>query len=351
MLKRTLSPLFLSCILFAYIIQIAPPADAANLNISVKLTDVDNRKPINAKVILETNEHSGELFSKRAGMYEFKGSMGPDHLESYEFIIEAQEPYANRNIKIRGDSLKGKVERSFDFSIAKDKGTEFTYQYLGKGYKYFDSNQFDSALAYYETAYATKGASLDDEAGHRIDMFDIQLVFNYARALHNTCIILRYDTCDSSAAFFNKMLSLYDHGRYKRIFSNLGIRREELTKVINDLAAVAPIKKYSRISVLFKAGMYEEAAFLAAEGLQEYEENPQVFSNIGLTKNRLLTDAGVSSLKAAEIGEKTSVSPEEIKKLLEDSRGYLKEISSPNNRTKTNLSIIEKKLNKFEVVQ
>jgi len=326
------------------LIMLMSYVDAADLKILVKLEELDNGNPIDAKAIsIEVEGNSEELVRKRTGLYEFKGSLETNGLEVCEFNIKLQEPFFNRLVKVKGDRFKQKVASSFTFSIAKQ--AQFTYAYLDRGLKYFDLQKFDSALSHFEIAYNKEGRSL--EAVRDIDMYAIKLGYNYARSLHNTCIHLKYDTCDLSIGLYDKLLELYDSENYKRIFKDLRIDRDTLMRARKDLEEIGPQSKYRRISNLFSEGRYLEAATLAAEGLNDLEKNPEVFNKIGLTKNRLLNDAGVSYLKAAEEAEKKGYTPDEIQKLLEASREILKEIKSPDNITKSNLNIIEEKLKRL----
>jgi len=306
------------------------------------LPELDTLKPIDVRIRITTDEDSEEMVRKKLGLYEFKSTLGSNGAEIIDFLIEAQSPFSSRTIRVKGSEFKGK-RKSVTFSVGKGQGTEFTYKYLNNGLKYFDLNRFDSALAYYELAYENKGQSLDPNAAN-INMFAVQLGFNYAKALHNTCINLNYDTCDLSAKLFKQLLVLFDSGNHRKVFEVARISRENLTAPQNDLAMIGPIIKYSKISKLYSEGKYNASAALASEALEDYETNPEVFQKIGLTKDRLLQDAGVSSLKAAEKAKAEAAPSDQIQSILENAREYLKDIKTPDKTTKSNLAIINQKL-------
>lgn len=159
---------------------------------------------------------------------------------------------------------------------------------------------------------------------------------------------MKYDNCERAFNLFQKLLALYENRNYRKIFGDLKISKDNLTKSLNDLEMRDNNVKYSRISELFKEKRYLEAANLSAEGIEDFEKNPEVFSKIGLTKDRLLTDAGVSYLKEAEKAEKKFAPPDEIQNLLENAQEFLKEVKVPDSTTKSNINIIKKKLKKLD---
>lgn len=341
-------PYFLLVMAISLLPTAPVPSASAGISVMTRLVDLENQKAIDvSKVRLETEKEGKELKRKALGTYEFKGSLAENQVETYDFAIETQEPYSRRTVKIKGEAFKKVNGKTFIFSLARSSGVEFTYAYLNKGLRYFDLNRFDNALAYYEIAYDTTGHSLMSEA-RTITMFAVKLAFNYAKALHNTCLYLNYDTCDMSDNLFKQLLALYDSGQYARIFRESKIVRENLVAPRNDLAIVVPNAKYSQINQLYGKGKFAESASLAAEALHDYESKPEVFKKIGLNKERLLKDAGVSYLKASEKAEKGSTSAEEVKALLVNAQKYLQEVPKPDSITKSNLHIVGEKLRTLE---
>jgi len=318
-------------------------ARAAHLNISVKLRCLATDECIDAEVGICTEGISAEFEQKRAGEYQFEGTLGPEDLQICEFNLHTQNPFFSRTIPIRIGSFEEEVRKSFKFYIA-NASTEFTYGYLRDGLKYFARQDYDRALAHYEVAFIMTGQNVDSMS-RDITEYSINLAYNYARALHNSCIHLKYNNDDLAIELFQRLIRLYEH--YKKFFTRLHITKSYLTGALNDLSKNKKIVKYGRIPVYFAKGKYLEAANLATEGLGDFQTNSKVFCKIGLTKDRLLTDAGVSYLKAAEKMEKTGASAYEVRTLLISSQEFLSEVKALDPiKTKKNLEVIGMKLQK-----
>lgn len=72
---------------------------------------------------------------------------------------------------------------------------------------------------------------------------------------------------------------------------------------------------------------------------------------VGLTRDRLLVDAGVAYLKAAEEAEGQGSSPEEIKGLLINSQGFLLKVKALDREaTDRNLVVVKTKLKTMEIM-
>jgi tetratricopeptide (TPR) repeat protein len=314
-------------------------AAAADLKLTVRVRELGTSKPVDAKVTLEVHGESREFTRKAPGECSFNESMGFPNPDAYRLHLSPESPYIPRTVRVRCDRFKDQVTKSHFFSLAKEK-EEFTYRYLDEGRKYF-SRDFDGALAHFEIAY-------DRMKGDESKEYQVRLKYYYAKALHNTCLSLEYDTGAEGIKLYDELMDHY--GSERSIYRKLGLTGDLLMKDRRDLEDKERISKYRGIPVLFKLMRYAEAAGLAEEALEAFKQDPKGFSRIGLTQDRLLTDAGVSYLKAAEDAEKGGAPAEEARMLLENAKGHLEKVEGLNPAmARENLKIIERKLMNFSL--
>jgi len=331
--RKGIRLLLLASLLLIY----ASWAEAAQLRLRVRLRELGGSKPIDAKVTIEAGGDFREFTWKGPGECEFNGGMGSEGADHYQLSLSPPSPYVARTIRIRGNRSGEEIMKTLSCSLGRER-EDFTYRYLDEGVKYF-SRQFDNALAHYEIAY-------DRMKGDEAKEYQIKLKYYYAKALHNTCTSLDYATCSEGIRILGELMECYEAER--RTFRKLGLSKGLLIKDQDDMEDKERIHRYRAIPVLFQAMKYIEAAALAEEALEASKQDPQGFARIGLPGDRLLTDAGVSYLKAAEEAERRGAPPQEIKTLLENSREHLEKVKRLNPAvTRENLEIIEEKLRRF----
>lgn len=319
----------------------APQADAADLRISVVVKELTPKgtasKTLDVRVTIDAGGGSEELTRRKVGRYEFQGKLGSDGLDLFELLIEPEGSYISRSVGIKADRFESVISRSLTLYVTKDG--EFTYRYLDEGLRYFKVENFDGALAHFEAAHT---ASESSRGVRGLTGYVLKLDFNYARALQNACLYLNYDTCKKAIRIFLELERLFAPNR--AVFERLGIERGDLSKARADAEQYEKRVKFQRIRELFEAGRYLEAARLAEEGLKEYEATPQPMTAIGLNRDRLLTDAGVAYLMAAEDAEAGKAPVSTVHALLRRAQQHLRKVEAPDADTRQNLSVIERRL-------
>jgi tetratricopeptide (TPR) repeat protein len=311
---------------------------AASLKISCSLREIElDRFVERAKLVVNAGDEARDL-NEKPGRYEFAGDIGAQ-VDKLVFTIDPPKPFNTREIRLRVNRYSKTINANPKIYVL-DESTEVTHKFLNSGFCHFGRGEYEKALAHYDFAFRKKGAYQD------IDDFYIKLNTYYARALHNVCTNLSYDTCSQAIKLAKDLLELYD--RHTSKFQRLGISRNNLEEIAKESTEAENIMLYSEMQTLFRQGEYVAAAELTAGMIEDASKDPKAFYAIGLSPDRLAVDAGVSYLKASDKAEKEgSVSREQMVNYLNSAKEHLSKVKpDEKNRVRENLAIIQEKLKK-----
>lgn len=317
------------------------PAIAADLNLAVVIRDLARNAPVEkVRIVMETEEGPKDLSEKRPGYYEFTGSLGSSP-RTVVLSVTPPTQFADREVPVRLRTSGARPRWNLKMFVV-EKSTEVNHDYLGRGVAHFRTGDYEKAWAHYDYGFAMEG-------GYQpIDDFYVKLNFNYARALHNVCVGLPYDTCDRAAKVAKSMLDIYD--TKEKVFARNGVERAQLEQIIRDRnIRLLRARYYQEVRSPFTAGSYVDAAKAAEALLGEAKQQPQIFADARITVDLLSDAAGVAYLKAVEEAEKTGeVDIAEVTERLRAANGLLSQVQARDKyKVAENLRVIELKLNAY----
>jgi len=209
-------------------------------------------------------------------------------VSKFSFVAEAEsEDAASRNVSVLLKPCESPKPLSVHLA-KRGAGVRLDLKYVTSGVALFEAQRFDAALAYYQVAYS------EPHRKTTIDEYEAILRYNYARALHQTCIELSYDTCSVAQerlveirdAFNKKPDERKVYEEYARISKD---------RVMGDLEILekhAAINQYKKGVCAARVGQSEAAIAQLERVVKAQAANPKVFSAVGVTRKRLEEDLG-----------------------------------------------------------
>lgn len=211
----------------------------------------------------------------------------PDSTNSpIEFVAVPSAPdLVSRKIVVR--QSKCDQPNQTRFSLA-PKVPRLDTAYLDAGLILFNDKNYDEALAYFHAAESAPGRNPNS----KLDSYEARLRYNYARALHQTCLYRSYNTCQDAL----DRLSTIKDSITKDSFSKR-VYNEEAK--IDDAAVVRDI---DRLNEYLAAENYKEAicnsnlgkqevALKQLEAIQaERKTKAKAYDAVGVKPKRLATD-------------------------------------------------------------
>ncbi|HVN83825.1 MAG TPA: hypothetical protein VMW17_03175 [Candidatus Binatia bacterium] len=244
--------------------------------------------------------------------------------------VEATTPLVTREVR-----LHARPNQLVNVDVPLQDGTvSVDARYSDQGLHYFPA-ELPLALCYYEYGYHKNGKNQGWPACWRL-----KLQFNYTRALHNTCTQLGYATCEEARQYAEDLMSQRegndDAFRCARVDTNL------LNAILNDVKQVKVRREYAEVQRLFATAKFDQAAQGSENLLAKCNEDPHTCQQAGLTDDRLHEDAGVSHLKAVQVGlANETISPDKAQERLRDAKSNLSAIGDQNPAVQKNLYTAE----------
>lgn len=336
---------FLLCVSLIVSILFPVPLEAVNLEIDLRVKDIDNQ-PVSAnKISLEFDGLSKDFKCNTIGNYSVKEKLNGNKIDSYEIYMDFGKPYLNRNIRFKEPS-DNTVKL---INIYKAQDDNYNYNYLQKGIEYLYIQPYDKALAHYEAAKKKYPLMT-------LDQYNVCLYYNYAIALANTYKYDNYDNYNLAINYLETLIKLYEEDNNKKYFAIEHISKDKLREDVKDLRNFKKkikrtqfLNDYQLIQESFKKKEYEKTADLAESQLEICKNESELCKSTPLNEDRFLTDAGVSYLMAAEQAEKENLPKEKIREYLNAAKEALEKVQSLDLKTvKKNLQIIDSKLKSYQ---
>lgn len=179
----------------------------------------------------------------------------------------------------------------------------------------------------------------------------LSLRYNYARALHQGCLILNYkDDCDLASSEFRSIQDeISENGD---LLQCLKVSKQSPEDAILNIQSHQKQIEYAEVPYLFKNGEYNSAAKAAEYLLENYDKNPEMYRRVNINKNRLLMDAGVSYLLLGESYERqpdiTTSTLNQACAFFSKSLSKLSQVTKPDSQTISNIEKVKSKSRKCQ---
>lgn len=263
-----------------------PPgaASATSLALDIGIKLVPSARLADVGVELHCDGNPPVALRRRSpGSYSYSGQLALERGTACEFQLsgEAATDYVPRTVRVPALLLIQRRRVTFQFFVC-HRPTELTWRYVKDGDRYINDDFPDRTIGYFEPAY-------DALAEGNSDDYRLLATYGVANGLQRACIILKYMSCPTARQRYDSLLRLFEARGWK---TRDGISLDRLKKERDDTLDEERNSLYSQIPRLIGKGDYLPAAHLALQGLTEAEQDPQGFRDVGLTRTRLLTDAG-----------------------------------------------------------
>ncbi len=282
--------LFRCACLVLVVLAVPPRCDAGPARVNVRLRAVTTAESLSGTVTMQCGDGESVALSRKGpGAYVYVGDVSEGAGAVCEFALQGPQgaPYLARTARLFATALLRRSPAALQLFIASPL-PELTFVYVHGGDRYADDPEPDRAMAYFLPAYEALAPDNSDEMRFRA-------TYGYARALQRACISRGYDSCGAARQLYGRLLDLFaEHGWT----TQYGVSKASLIKESDDTSAKERIVLYSEIPRLAEKGQFQQAGDLALRGLADLDEDPEGFRDVGLTRERLLTDAGDAYLKA-----------------------------------------------------
>ena len=325
----------LACLVVSTVFGSASASTGTDIHIAIAILDANETRAIDSKVVIQAGETDQTLQRDVSGRYVFKTSLQPT-ISSLNIQLTPANGYQGRSIPIIISKLPMNKATSYDFYVAtKAIPVPLNYDYLLQGIKYH-RQEFDRAFAYYDVAHAN----------HRDDIqtqLDINLKYNYAVSVANTCLRLHYVTCDQAQTLYQELKSAFD--RYKSFFQAEHLDLAMLDTALDHLSTAKINMEYKAATVLYATRNYEGAANASKVLLEKFDDNPESFAQARLTRDRLREDIGLAYVKASRQIKTDASSGANSDELLNKAHKYYSEINTKTPKVLRDIEYVKQQKN------
>ncbi len=310
-------------------------AAATSLTLDVRIRLIPDAQPTDASVVLQCDANLPVVLLRRApGSYEYHGALYLARATTCEFLLSGQPnaDYVARSVKVAGQTLMERPRSTLQFFLSL-RPSEFTWRYVKDGERYINDESPDRTIGYFEPAYAALTSDNTDD-------YRVLATYGYANGLQRACMRLGYMSCGVARQRYDSLLKLFSERSWS---IRCGLTRQRLEQERGDTLDKERNVLYGQIPSLVGEGDFLPAAHLALRGLGELEQDPKGFRDVGLTRKRLLTDAGDAFTKAGLESESQGDSGQALE-LFGAANEQLAQIKNPDGQVAKSLALVRAKL-------
>ncbi len=271
-------------------LALASLAAATPPSVAVRLRTIPRSEAVDGSVTLDCGQTSMKLTRQEIGSYEYRSALPVNSFGTCEFTVRGPEgqDYISRTIPITGARVvRQPVSRLQFFIMPKPAG--FTWRYIRDGEASLGSTDADRAIGYFEPAYQALTSDNTEE-------YRLRATYGYANGLQRACLTLGYATCQPARRLYDSLLAVFSDHHWQ---AQYGLSLARLQKERGDTLDQERNSLYGQIPRLVQDADFVTAADLARRGIVELNQDPEGFRDVGLTRKRLLADAGDAYLKAS----------------------------------------------------
>jgi hypothetical protein len=227
----------------------------------------------------------------------------PTNYERITIKIKPPNGYVAREIRLRRRLDKDSKEipwREINTYLVK-KDTAIHYDAARTADNDFKIS-IDKALAFYEYAFRRPEVYLPpDGSTEPVGEHSVRITWGYARALHNACTVLGYDTCSEAHEHLSDLVELYDSTPKNIRAVKRVVSKEHLDRAIEEIGtyestqserlAKEPLRRFKEA---YAAGGFRlgDAAREGDQILEDHAENQEIWNYI--PEVQLLYETGLS---------------------------------------------------------